>query len=152
MSYAIVRPRYKTEIKLTRALIEEKSSCALYLTFLLAVVIHHVSCANSSSKITVYHFVKQGISLQTIYDILKCNDKFKTKNFLPKCGRLSKLSNKDIQALTKSVNSKTGISQRRFGVHQSTFSRTLKNKTTVKTYTRRSVPDNRSENQKKRAN
>ena len=55
----------------------------------------------------------------------------------------------------KSVNNKTGISQRRlarrFVVHQSTISRTLKNQPTVKIYTQKSTPKYRNENQKKRA-
>ena len=113
---------------------------------------YHISCATSVSKITVCHFVKQGIPHQTIYNVLKRYDERKIINFLPKSGRPSRLSNKDIQAPVKRVNNKTGISQRRlarrFGVHQSTISRTLKNKTTVKIYTRKSAPKYRNENQK----
>ena len=74
------------------------------------IITYPVSCANSVSKITVYHFVKQGIPCQTIY-VLQHYDKRKTKNFLPKSGRPSNLSNKDAQALVKSVNNKIGISQ-----------------------------------------
>ena len=111
------------------------------------VVTYHIS------KITVCHFVKQRIPRQMIHDILKRYDGRKTTNFLRKSGRPSRLSNKDVQALVKSVNNKTGISQRRlvrrFGVHQSIFSRTLKNITTVKIYTRKSTLKYRNVNQKK---
>ena len=86
---------------------------------------------------------------------MKCDNERKTTNFLSKSGRASSLSNKDIQALVKSVNNKTKISQRRlaprFEVHQSTISRTLKNKTTVKMYTRKSASKYRNKNQKMRA-
>ena len=88
-----------------------------------------------------------------IYDVLKHYDEHKTTNFLLKSGQPSRHSNKDVQALMKSVNNKTGISQRRlvrrFEVHLSTFSRTLKNITTVKIYTRKSTLKYRNENQKK---
>ena len=104
------------------------------------ILTYHISCANSVLKITVGHFVKQRIPRQTIYDILKHYDERKTTNFLLKSGRPSRLSNKDVQALVKSVNNKNGISQRRFGIHQSAISRTLKNKTTIKIYTRKSAP------------
>ena len=67
----------------------------------------------------------------------------KQQTFYQRFGRSSRLSNKDVQALVKSVNNKIEISQRRlarqFGVHQSTISRTFKNKTTVKTHTRKSA-------------
>ena len=119
------------------------------------ILTYHIWCENSTSKITVCHFVKQGIPRRTIYDVLKCYDERKTTNFLPKSGRPLRLSNKDVQALVKSVNNKTGIKKRRrarrFGVYQSTISRTLTHKTTVKIYTRKSAPKYRNENQKKRA-
>ena len=119
------------------------------------IPMYHISCANSVSKITACHFVKQGIPRQTICDVSKRDDERRTTKFLPKSGRPSRLSNKDVQALVKSVNNKTGISQRRiarrFEVHQLTISRTLKNKTTVKIYTRKSAPKYRNENQTKRA-
>ena len=108
------------------------------------ILTYHILCSNSVSKITVCHFLEEGIPPQTIYNVLKRYDKRKATNFLPKFGRPSRLSNKDLQALVKSVNNKTGISQRRLarrcGVHQSTISLTLKNKTTVKIYTRKSTP------------
>ena len=115
------------------------------------ILTYHISCANSVSKITVCHFVKQEIPRQTIYDVLKSYDERKTTNFLSKSGRPLRLSNEELQALVKSVNNKSGISQRRLGVHQSTISRTLKYKSTVKIYTRKSIPKYRNENKKKRA-
>ena len=75
------------------------------------ILTYHISCANSVSKIAVCHFVKQGILRQTIYNVLKRYDKREKTNFLPKSGRPSRLSNKDIQALVKSIKNKTGISQ-----------------------------------------
>ena len=86
---------------------------------------------------------------------MKRYDERKTTNFLLKSGRPSKLSNKDVQALVKSVNNKTGINQRRFarqfGAHQSMISRFIKSKTTVKIYALKSAPKYRNENQKQRA-
>ena len=119
------------------------------------ILTYHISFANSVSKITVCHFVEQGIPPQTIDDILKRYDERKTTKFLPKSGRPSRLSNKDIQALVKNINNKTGISQRqleqRLGVHQSTILHTLKNKTTVKIYTRKPSSKYRNENEKRGA-
>ena len=109
---------------------------------------YHISCANFVSKITVCHFAKRGIPHQTIYDVLKRYDERKTANFLPKSDQSSKLSSKDVQVLVKSVNNKTSISQRRFGVHQWTLSRTVKNKTTDKIYTRKAAPKYRHDGQK----
>ena len=70
----------------------------------------------------------------------------KVTNFLPKSNHPSKLENKDVQALVKIVNGKTGASQRRFGAHQSTISVALKNETTIKIYIRKSIPRYRNEN------
>ena len=66
-----------------------------------------------------------------------------------KSGRSPKISDKEVQSLDK-----TGISQhrlgRQFGVHQSTISRILKKRTSVKIFTRRKAPKYRDENQKHR--
>ena len=106
------------------------------------IVTYHILCANFVSKITVCYFVKKEIPHQT--------------NFLPKSGRSSKLVNKDVQTLVRSVSSKTGISQllfaRRFDVHLPTISRALENKTTVKIYIRKSLPKYRNENKKSMPN
>ena len=79
----------------------------------------------------------------------------KQQLFLSKSGRPPKISDKEVQSLVKTVNNKTGISQRRlgrqFGVHQSTISRTLKKRTSVKIFTRKKAPKYRDENQKHRA-
>ena len=119
------------------------------------ILTYHISCAISVSKITVCHFVKQGIPRQTIFDVSKRDDERRTTTFLSKLGRPSRLSNKDVQAQVNSVNNKTEISQRRlarrFGVHQSTTLRILKNKTIVTIYTGKSAPKYRDETQKKRA-
>ena len=106
-------------------------------------------------KTTVSHFLKQKIPRQTIYGILKKHNVHKTTTFLSKSGRPSKISDKEVQSLVKTVNNKTGIGQRRlerqFGVHQSTISRTLKKRTSVKIFTRRKAPKYRAETPKHRA-
>ena len=108
------------------------------------IIIFHISSANSILKTTVSHFLKQKVPRQTIYDILKKYHVHKTTTFLSKSGRSPKISDKEVQSLVKTVNNKTGISQsrlgRQFGVHQSTISRTLKKRTSVKTFTRRKAP------------
>ena len=79
----------------------------------------------------------------------------KTTTVLSKSGRPPKISDKEVQSLVKTVNNKTGISQcrlgRQFAVHQSTISRPLKKRTSVKIFTRRKAPKYRNENQKHRA-
>ena len=103
-----------------------------------------------------FPFLKtKNIPRQTNYDILKKYNLHKTRTFLSKSGRPAKISDKEVQSLVKTVNNKTGISQRRlgrqFGEHQSTISRTLKKRTSVKIFTRRKAPKYRDENQKHRA-
>lgn len=119
------------------------------------IITFHISSANSILKTTVSHFLKQKIPRQTTYDILKKYNVHKTTTFLSKSGRPPKISDKEVQSLVKTVNNKTGISQRRlgrqFGVHQSTISRTLKKRTSVRIFTRRKAPKYRDENQKHRA-
>ena len=119
------------------------------------IITFHISSANSILKTTVSHFLKQKIPRQTIYDILKKYNLHKTRTFLSKSGRPAKISDKEVQSLVKTVNNKTGISQRRlgrqFGEHQSTISRTLKKRTSVKIFTRRKAPKYRDEKQKHRA-
>ena len=107
------------------------------------IIIFHISSANSILKTTVSHFLKQKVPRQTIYDTLKKYSVHKTTTFLSKSGRPLKISDKEVQSLVKTVNNKTGISQsrlgRRFGLHQSTISRTLKKRTSVKTFTRKKL-------------
>ena len=72
------------------------------------ILTHHVSCANSVSKITVCHFVKQGILRQTVYDVLNVMINAKQQTF-----HQSLVDHHGFQVLLKSFNNKTGIRQRR---------------------------------------
>ena len=77
------------------------------------IITFHISSANSILKTTVFHFLKQKIPRQTICDILKKYNVHKTRTFLSKSGRPAKISDKEVRSLVKTVNNKTGISQRR---------------------------------------
>jgi transposase len=84
----------------------------------------------------ISHFVKAGIPHSTLYRILtKYAEHGKTTFFL-KSGRPTKISTQQVKTLVKTVNNKTGISQRklarRFAVSQSTISRVLKRKSVPK--------------------
>jgi transposase len=96
-----------------------------------------------------------GFPRSTIYRILKKYSEHGTTAFLPKSGRKPKISDQQVKQLIKSVNNKTGISQRklgrRFGVSQSTVSRTLKNRTAVKVLKRKNAPRYSNEDQERRA-
>jgi hypothetical protein len=120
-----------------------------------SIVTFHINNSNYVVKTTVSHFSKQNIQRQTIYNILKKYKEHGTTKFLPKSGRPSKISDKQVKALVKSVNNKTGISQRRLGrrfsVDQSTISRVIKNRTTIKIYTRKSAPKYTNDDQERRA-
>ena len=83
-----------------------------------------------------------------IYDVLKRYDERKTTNFLPKSSRPSKLSNKDVQILVKSVNNKTSINQCRLARRFHVLSRIKLQSNYI---TRKSVPKYRNENRKRRA-
>ena len=100
-----------------------------------AIVTHHIHCAHSVLKNTVNHFASQGISQRTVYIIIKKYSTHLTIHFLPKSGRPSKISDKQLKALVQTVENKTGVSQhrlgRRFGIHYSTISRVLKSRTSV---------------------
>jgi transposase len=120
-----------------------------------SIVTFHINNSNNVVKNTVSHFVKQNIPRQTIYDILKKYKEHGTTNFLPKSGRPSKMSDKKVNELIKKVNNKTGVSQRRLGrrfrVHQSTISRIINNRTTIKIYKRKSAPKYTDHDQERRA-
>jgi hypothetical protein len=76
-----------------------------------SIVTFHINNSNYVVKTTISHFSKQNIQRQTIYNILKKYKEHGTTKFLPKSGRPSKISDKQVKALVKSVNNKTGISQ-----------------------------------------
>ena len=83
--------------------------------------------AKKSVKMTVNYFRKQNIHQSTAYYILKI---YETTKDLPRNGRSVKLSTKYLKTLVKSVNTRRSRSQRqigrRFPVHHSTISRSLR--------------------------
>jgi hypothetical protein len=111
--------------------------------------------ANKSVKTTVNFFKKQNIPERTIRYILKKYLVYGTTEFLPRSGRPFKLSDKQVDAMVKSINNKTGVSQReiarRYKVHHSTINRTLKRRTSVIIRKRQKAPKMDSDDQEKRA-
>ena len=87
-------------------------------------------------KHTVNYFKKQNISVRTIYNIVAKYRKRNSTSYLPKCDRPKKVSDQQLQTLVNLVDNKASVSQRRldrlFGVSQSTISRNLKKRTSVK--------------------
>ena len=111
--------------------------------------------SNKSVKTTVNYFVKQGIPRRTIYYVLEKYLKYGTAKDQPRCGRPLKLSGRMLKDIVKSVNNRSGVSQRklarRFHVHQSTVSRNLRRRTSICIRKRRKAPKMDSEDQEKRA-
>lgn len=111
--------------------------------------------SNNSVKTTVNYFIKQNIPRSTIYFILKKYLKYDTMKDRTRSGRPVKLSDKDLKVIVKSVNNRCGLSQRkiarRFRVHQSTISRNLRRRTSVRIMKRRVAPKMDNEDQEKRA-
>ena len=93
------------------------------------VVDSHLQQANCSLKANVSHFTELGFSRSTICRIVKKYSKHGTTGFFPKSSRPTKTSGQKLKVLVKSVNNKTGISQRKravqFGISQSIVSRTF---------------------------
>ncbi|CAF3559941.1 unnamed protein product [Rotaria socialis] len=75
--------------------------------------------------------------------------------YLPKSGRPYKISDEQLNGLVKSVNNRCVLSQRklgrRFWVHHSTISRTLRKRTSVVIRKRRKAPKMNSKDQENRA-
>jgi transposase len=120
-----------------------------------AIVTYHIHCAHSLPKNTVNHFESQGIPRRSVYNIIKKYTTHLTTQFLPKSGRPSKISDKQLKALVKAVDNKTGVSLRRlgrrFGVHYSTISRVLRSRTSVRVLKRKSAPRYSNADQENRA-
>ena len=120
-----------------------------------AIVTYHTQCAHSVVETTVHYFESKRIPRRTIYNIIKKYRNHLTTDFLPKSGRPSKISNKQLKTLVQAVENKTGISQRRlgrrFGVHQSTICRALKNRTGVRVLKRKDAPKYSNDDQERRA-
>ncbi|CAF4016204.1 unnamed protein product [Rotaria magnacalcarata] len=78
-----------------------------------------------------------------------------TTQFLPRSGRPHKLSDKKLNATVKSINNKTGVTQREIArrrkVHHSTICRTLKRRTSIVIRERKKAPKMDSYDQEKRA-
>ena len=78
-----------------------------------------------------------------------------TTKFLPRKGRPVKINDRLLNELVSTINNKTGLSQRqtarRYNVHQSTISRTLRKRTSVVIRKRRKAPKMNSDNQEKTA-
>lgn len=119
------------------------------------IVTYHIQCAHSVVKTTVHYFKSKRIPRRTIYNIIEKYRTHLTTDFLPKSGRASKISNKQLKTLVEAVENKTGISQRRLGrrfsVHQSTICRVLKNRTGVKVLKRKTAPRYSNDDQERRA-
>ncbi|CAF2036103.1 unnamed protein product [Rotaria magnacalcarata] len=111
--------------------------------------------SNKSVKTTVHYFVKQNIPRRTIYYILNKYLRYGIARDQSRSGRPLKLSNKKLNDIVKSVNNRSGISQRkigrRFHVHHSTISRNLRRKTSIRIRKRQTAPKMDSEDQEKRA-
>ncbi|CAF5144496.1 unnamed protein product, partial [Rotaria sp. Silwood1] len=73
----------------------------------------------------------------------------------PRSGRPLKLSDKKLKQIVKSVNNRTGVSQRELAkdshVHHSTISRNLRKRTSIRIRKRRTAPKMDSQDQEKRA-
>lgn len=106
-------------------------------------------------KLTAARFKKEKVPERTIYNIISKYLKYNAIQFRPKSGRPRKISNQQLQSLVKSVENRVGVSQRRlarrFNVTQSTISRNLKTRTSVRVYKRRSAPKYTSTDQENRA-
>ena len=111
--------------------------------------------SNKSVKTTVNYFIKQGIPRRTIYYVLNKYLKYGTAKDQPRCGHPLKLTGRMLKDMVKSVNNRSGVSQRklarRFHVHQSTVSRNLRTRTLIRIRTRRKAPKMDNEHQEKRA-
>ncbi|CAF2200473.1 unnamed protein product [Rotaria magnacalcarata] len=71
--------------------------------------------SNKSVKTTVHYFVKQNIPRRTIYYISNKYLRYGIARDQPRSGRPLKLSNKKLNDIVKSVNNRSGISQRKIG-------------------------------------
>ena len=111
--------------------------------------------SNKSVKTTVNYFIKQNIPRRTVYYILNKYLRYGITKDQPRSGRSLKLSNEKLNDIVKSVNNRSGISQRqigrRFHVHHSTISRNLRRRTSICIRKRRTAPKMDSEDQEKRA-
>lgn len=111
--------------------------------------------SNHSVKTTVNYFKKQQVPERTIRYMLRKYLVHQTTDFLPRKGRPVKITDRQCDGLVKTINNKTGLSQRqmakRYNVHQSTISRTLKRRTPIVIRKRKKAPKMDSKAQEKLA-
>ena len=110
--------------------------------------------SNKSAKTTVNHFIKQNISRRTVCYILNEYLSYGTTKDQRRSARALKLFDKMLNDIVKSVNNRSGISQRKIGrhfhVHHSTISRNFRKRTSIRMRKRRTAPRMDSEDQEKR--
>ena len=110
----------------------------------------HEDAASHSVKATINYFKKRDIPERTIRYILKKYLTYETTKFLPRKGRPVKINDRLLNELVSTINNKTGLSQRqiarRYNVHQSTISRTLRKRTSVVIRKRIKAPKMKSDN------
>ena len=92
-------------------------------------------CDSANKSVKIY-FVKENIPRRTTYYILNKYLKYGTTKDQPRSGRPLKFSDKILKNIVKSVNNRSGVSQRKIGrrryhVHQSTVSRKLRKRTSI---------------------
>lgn len=94
-------------------------------------------------KLTAAHLKREKVPSRTVYNIASKYLHFNTTEFRQKSGRPRKISDQQLRSLVKSVENPVGVSQqrlaRRFNVNQSTISRNLKTRTSVRVYKSRSA-------------
>jgi transposase len=108
------------------------------------IVSFYANKAGLSKSLTCQHFTREGIPRTTIYNIIAKYEKYGKYEDLPRSGRPPKINTQKVKRLEKMVNNTSGIGQstlaNKFGVHQSTISRVLKNKTDIRDYKKRKTP------------
>ena len=82
--------------------------------------------SNKSVKTTINYFIKQNFQRRTVYYILNKYLRYRTTKDQPQSGRPLKLSDRKLNDIVKSVNNRSGISQRKtercIHVHHATVS------------------------------
>ena len=90
-------------------------------------------------KQTVAHFKRE----RTIYNIISKYATYNTTEIRPKSGRPRKISDQKLRSLVKCFEDRVGVSQwrldPRFNVNQSTISRNLKVRMSVRVYTEKKI-------------
>jgi len=77
------------------------------------IVQFHLNIANKQKSVTVNHFLKEKVSRQTIYNIIRKYEESGHIGDKPRSGRPKKLCEGQLTRLKRLVNHKTGVSLRR---------------------------------------